>query len=171
MAMKPKLTALKKLVGKLAASAPRPGQGAGWLAEWKLNDWCRMILEAIDPPGEYAAALLIVAELEAKRLGRSNDPQVRAGLDALNAAIKRSLNPPKGADWQGRKKLDDEVGECIGPATNWILPAWGIDRDDPNAWTDPPGGRPPRTTDFPPEWFPSAALSAAGGEDMDGEQA
>jgi hypothetical protein len=168
MAMKPKLTALKKLVGKLAANAPRSGVGAGWLTEWKLNDLTMLVKEAIAPAGGYAAALLFVAQKEALRLGRSNDPQVRAALDSLNEAIGRRLNPPPGAD---RKELDDAVGEAIGPATDWILPAWGVNRNAPDAWTPPPNGRPPRLTDLPPEWFPTDTPPVADGENPDDKAA
>jgi hypothetical protein len=71
---------------------------------------------------------------------RLRQPHRRPKLDPFLPVIGRSLNPPPGTDWRGRKELEDAVGECIGPATDWILPAW---ESTGTTWT--PGPLPRRT--------------------------
>lgn len=157
MALKSKLTALKKQVGKLVASVPRKGQGAGWLAHWRLDDVTKLVSEVVprekyghDVTCIHAVAMAFVVQKEAALAGMADATELAAALDALNEAIDRSLNPPRGTNWQGREVLRQAVIAAIGPVGEFLFRAvWQV----PDDHSYPPGGRPPRLEQLPAEWF------------------
>lgn len=159
MPLKPKLTALKKQVGKLIASAPRKGQGASWLAHWRLDDLTRLVAEAIprenygyDVTCIHAVALAFVARKEAALAGMADNPELATALECLEKAIERCLNPPRGTDWQGREVLKQAVIAATGPVSEFVFQAvWQV----PDDRGYPPDGRPPRLTELPVAWFPA----------------
>lgn len=159
MPLKPKLTALKKQVGKLIASAPRKGQGVFWLALWRLDDLTMLVAEAIsresyshDVTCIHAVATAFVAQKEAALAGMADAPELVAALEGLDEAIDRCLNPPRGTDWKGREVLKQAVIAATGPVSEFVFQAvWRV----PDDHGYPPDGRPPRLTELPAAWFPA----------------
>jgi hypothetical protein len=159
MALKPKLTALKRQVGKLVASAPRKqGQGAGWLARWRLDDLTTLVGEAISREQVHcdvchrAIAAAIVVKKEAQRVGLADSPELTALLDTLEGAMDRHRHPPPGTDWREWDVLRRAVVVAQVEAELFLYRAvWLVPPDDRSY---PPGGRPPRLRELPLEWYP-----------------
>ncbi|MBA4189796.1 MAG: hypothetical protein C0467_17580 [Planctomycetaceae bacterium] len=162
MPMKPKLAALRREVAKLLAGAPRAGQGAGWVALWRLQDWTALVEESLPPdtPCRHYAATCFVLEKEAARFGIAGDPEFVAALDELREAMERAANPPDGATWQERDALQDAMREASVKPAMLVLDAMGVPPGPLGA--HPPGGRPPReSAEFPAEWFREPAAEVA----------
>lgn len=154
MPMKPKLAALRREVAKLLAGAPKSGQGAGWMALWRLEDWTALVEEALpaDTPCRHYAATCFVLEKEAERFGISGNPEFVTALEELREAMERAANAPDGTTWQERQALEDAMREASVKPAMLVLDAMGIPTGPLGA--HPPGGRPPRdSAEFPAEWF------------------
>ncbi len=163
MPMKPKLAALRREVAKLLAGAPKAGQGAGWLAMWKLDDWTALVEECLpaDVPCRHYAALSFVLLKEAERFHIADNPEFIAALEELHEAMERAANPPDGTTWQERQVLQDEVREASVKPASLILDVWGVPSGPLGA--HPPGGRPPRdSAELPAVWFAEPVTAPEG---------
>lgn len=166
MPLRPRLNTLKKQVAKLIASAPRKGQGAFWLAIWRLDDLTKLVAEAIpwenygyDVTCVHAVAMAFIARKEAALAGMADAPELVAALKGLDDAIDRCLNPPRGTDWKGREVLKQAVIMSTGPVSEFVFQAvWRVSDDHGY----PPDGRPPRLTELPAAWFPAEPSGDAG---------
>jgi len=160
MPVKPKLAALRREVAKLLAGAPKAGQGAGWLALWRLEDWTALVEEALpaDTPCRHYAAMCFVLEKEAERFNLAGNPEFAASLEELREAMERAANPPAETTWQEHNARQDAMREASVKPAMLILDAWGV---PPGPLGEhPPGGRPPRgAVELTAEWFAGTAAA------------